>query len=200
MKAVRTSLGTISADRFCIATGAWSAAIARRLGCKADIRPIRGQIVLLANARPVVNRIINEGPRYLVPRPDGRLLVGSTEEDVGFDRGTTAGAIGELLQFALGLVPELKQARMERSWAGLRPATRDGLPYLGRVPGLENAFMAAGHFRGGLQLSTGTAAVMSQLMQGRQPALELGAFRLDRAASEPAGEGRRPSRREVSLP
>ena len=180
IRAVCTNVGKISAEQNCITTGAWSAPIARKLGFTAAIKPIRGQIVLLAAARPIVSRIINEGSRYLVPRGDGRVLVGSTEEDVGFDRSTTAGAVSDLLAFALSLVPALESAQLERSWAGLRPASRDGLPYLGRVPGLENAFMAAGHFRGGLQLSTGTAVVMSELIEGRVPQIDLTPFRLDR--------------------
>jgi glycine oxidase len=103
------------------------------------------------------------------------------------------------LEFALALVPRLQEAQLERTWSGLRPATRDGLPYLGRVPGLANAFLAAGHFRGGLQLSTGTAVVMSQLMEGRQPAIDLSAFRLDREATDPQADGPRRTAREVSL-
>jgi glycine oxidase len=194
IRAVRTVGGTISADQFCITTGSWTAAVARRLGVQLQIKPIRGQIALLALQRPLLSRIINEGPRYLVPRPDGRVLVGSTEEDAGFDRSNTAGAIGELLRFAQSLVPELASAQLERTWAGLRPATRDGLPYLGAVPGLDNAWVAAGHFRGGLQLSTGTALVMNQLMADQRPEVDLSAFRLDRAAAPET------ARQEVSLP
>jgi glycine oxidase len=196
---VRTSVGSVSAEQVCVTAGAWSGAVAGKLGFTASIRPIRGQILLLATARPVVSRIVNVGGCYLVPRPDGRLLVGSTEEDVGFDRGTTARAAGDLLAFALNLVPALETAQLERSWAGLRPATGDGLPYLGHVPGLQNAFLAAGHFRSGLQLSTGTARVMSQLITGGQVEIDLGPFRLDREAvsSPPAEPGR--SRGKVSL-
>jgi len=182
----RTSLGNFSAKQFCVTAGAWSGAVAGKLGFAAAVQPIRGQILLLATVRPVVSRIVNVGSRYLVPRADGRLLVGSTEEDVGFDRTTTAGAAGGLLAFALNLVPALDTAELERTWAGLRPATADGFPYLGRVPGWENAYMAAGHFRGGLQLSTGTARVMSQLIMGDKPEIELGAFRLDRDVEVPA--------------
>jgi glycine oxidase len=86
LRAVRTSVGSLTADQFCLTTGAWSAALAGKLGVAADVRPIRGQIALLATRGQVLSRIVNEGPRYLVPRPDGRVLVGSTEEEVGFDR------------------------------------------------------------------------------------------------------------------
>ncbi len=178
--AVRTTAGKYSARAFCVTTGAWTGAVARKLGVQLAIKPIRGQIALLSQNRPLFSRIVNEGKRYLVPRPDGRVLVGSTEEDAGFDRATTAGSIGELVRFALSLVPDLSAAQLERSWAGLRPATLDGIPYLGSVPELENAWVAAGHFRGGLQLSTGTAVVMNQLMAGEQTDVDLTPFRLDR--------------------
>jgi glycine oxidase len=107
-------------------------------------------------------------------------LVGSTEEDVGFNRETTASAYGELVDFAVSLVPALAAARAERSWAGLRPVSPDGRPFLGRIPGYDNAFLAAGHGRHGLQLSTGTAHVMSRLILGQSGVLDLEPFRVDR--------------------
>lgn len=118
-----------------------------------------------------------------MPRADCRLLVGSTEDDVGFDRGTTAAGVAGLLDFALSLVGDLSSATIERTWAGLRPSTSDGLPYLGPLPGLENVYVAAGHFRSGLQLSTGTAVVMSQWIRGEQPQVDLSMFRADRDVS-----------------
>ena len=198
--AVRTAAGSFPADAFCVCSGAWSGGVARRLGLKAEaapaIRPIRGQIVLLALERMLLSRIVNEGSRYLVPRDDGRLLVGSTEEEAGFDRRATAEGTANLLEFAFSLAPELKRAPIERTWAGLRPGSPDGLPYLGRVESLDNAFIAAGHFRSGLQLSTGTAVVMGQLIRGQEPKIVLTPFRLDRAAGEAGGVKR--ARRELS--
>jgi glycine oxidase len=197
VRGVRTNVGVLAADTFCLTTGAWTAALARRLAIAPQIVPIRGQIVLLSSRQPMPERIINEGGRYLVPRGDGRVLVGSTEEDVGFDRSTTAGAISGLLDFALSLVPGLAAAQVERTWAGLRPASGDGLPYLGRVPQLENAFVAAGHFRSGLQLSPGTALVMSQLIRGERPDVEMDAFRLDRHDAAPAEPRQAKARRQT---
>jgi glycine oxidase len=115
-----------------------------------------------------------------VPRDDGRVLVGSTEEEAGFDKSTTKEAIRELTQLAIELVPTLRHAQVERTWAGLRPGSFDGLPYLGPIPGLENAFVAAGHFRSGLHLSTGTAVVMGQLIRGLQPEIDLAPFQIAR--------------------
>jgi glycine oxidase len=144
------------------------------------LKPIRGQIVLLECARPPLRRIANLGARYLVPREDGRLLIGSTEEDVGFDKSTTGQGIQELLQFALELVPALREARFQRSWAGLRPATADGMPYLGPMPEWDNLFIAAGHFRSGLTLSAGTAVAMGALIRGQTPPIDLDAFKVNR--------------------
>jgi glycine oxidase len=115
------------------------------------------------------------------------VLVGSTEEEAGFEKRTTAMAIQGLLAFAQALVPELANADVERCWAGLRPGSADGLPFLGRVPGIHNLFVAAGHFRSGIQLSPATGLVMTELMVGKKPTIPLDAFRLDRRPS-PLGQ------------
>ncbi len=129
-----------------LACGAWSQSIAARLGFSLPIRPIRGQIVLLNCGRPILSRLVNAGRRYLVSRDDGRVLVGSTQEDVGFDRRNTAVAVSDLLQFATRLVPQLQAADIERCWTGFRPRGVDDLPYLGPAPGLSNVYLATGPF------------------------------------------------------
>src|SRR5438874_4870517 len=93
-----------------------------------------------------------------------------------------------LMSFATRYVPALDRAERERTWAGLRPGSPDGLPFLGRVPGTDNCFVAAGHFRAGLQLAPATGLVLSQLMLGQAPSIPLDAFRLDRAPAPP-GQG-----------
>jgi glycine oxidase len=180
--AVRTRDGLLVADRFCITSGAWASALVGRIATPPPIRPVRGQIALVALPAPPLSRVVNEGLRYLVPRDDGRVLVGSTEEDAGFDRHNTPEAIADLQQFGRSLCPALAQGNIERSWAGLRPASADGLPYLGRIAEFENAFLAAGHFRSGLQLSAGTALVMANLLTGEPAPIDLAPFRVDRHA------------------
>jgi glycine oxidase len=177
LRAIVTNEGELAADQFCFAAGAWTPALLAHAGLEPAVIPIRGQMVLFRAARPPFSRIVNEGPRYLVPRDDGRVLAGSTEEDVGFDCRTTPEGTAGLESFARDLVPALREAPIERSWAGLRPCALRGHPYLGRVPGLENAFVAAGHYRAGLFLSTGTAVVMSCLMRGERPPIDLAPFR-----------------------
>jgi glycine oxidase len=174
LRSIQTSFGqTIEAGKYCFTAGAWTGQLLKPLGISAGILPIRGQIILFKCERPPITRIVNAGSRYLVPREDGYVLAGSTEEEVGFDKRTTAEAIQDLKAFACDLVPELKAAAIERTWAGLRPGTVDGLPYLGRLPGLTNTFVAAGHFRTGLYLSPATAVVMSQLIREEAPMIDI---------------------------
>ena len=178
--AIETATGRRQAGQFVIASGAWSGRLLNAAGCCAAVRPIRGQIVLLATQSSLLRHVVNVGARYLVPRGDGRLLVGATEEAAGFDKRTTADGVGGLIEFALDLVPALAQASFERAWAGLRPESADGLPYLGRSSLAENLFVATGHFRAGLQLSPITGRVMTQLLLGRQTTVPLAPYSPDR--------------------
>ncbi len=181
--AVETPQGQLFADRFLVAGGAWSAGLLDQVGWRPGIRPIRGQIALLHCDRSPIRSLVLCGKRYLVPRLDGRILVGSTEENVGFDARTTASAIADLIEFSETLIPTLASAPLERCWAGLRPGNIDGLPYLGAVPGCDNLFVAAGHFRAGIQTSPATGALMADLLTGTESKKQqdlLGAFRLDR--------------------
>lgn len=180
LQSVVTNVGKFSAQRFCITGGAWTYGLLAKLGITTGIMPIRGQMVLYRSDERLFSRVLNDGPRYMVPRDDGRVLVGSTEEEAGFDKSTTDQGIAELKQLAEEIVPDLKQAEVERTWAGLRPGSFDGFPYMGAVPGLENAFVAAGHFRSGLHMSPGVALVMGRLIRGEDPRLDLSPFAVGR--------------------
>jgi len=179
--AARTNRGQLQADRYLLATGAWSEPLLEQLGWRPGLHPVRGQIALLNSDVPVLRRILLWGLRYVVPRADGRVLIGSTEEHAGFNKQTTAAAIADLLALGCQLAPGLAEARVERSWAGLRPGSPDGLPFLGSVPGFSNVYIAAGHFRAGIQLSPGTGLVMKELLLGQPLTVPLDAFRLDRS-------------------
>jgi glycine oxidase len=183
VQAIETSAGRLEAARFVIAAGAWSAEILKTLGIEIGVKPIRGQIALLGSDAPILKHIIFADKLYLVPRDDGRILVGSTEEDVGFDKRTTAQAIAELLSFAQRIAPALGALPLERTWAGLRPGNADDLPYIGSAPTAENLIVATGHFRSGIELSPATARIVRALVLGEQPEVPVEAFRLDRHAS-----------------
>lgn len=166
--AARTPAEEHRAAEFVVAGGAWSRELLRQAGHDISIEPVRGQIVLL-EARPLPFRcVIQSGLRYLVPRADGRILIGSTEEHVGFDKRNTAEAVSDLIDFARGIVPALGAARFERCWSGLRPHATNGLPHIGRLPETANLSVAAGHFRAGLQLSPITAVKVANAILGRE--------------------------------
>jgi glycine oxidase len=175
---------TVRADRYCLAAGAWSGRLAESLGLQIETRPIRGQIALVRLPEQVLSRVVNVGLDYLVPRTDGRLLVGSTIEDAGFEKITTPETIQRLLEFAQRLLGPLPDATLEQSWAGLRPGSVDGLPLLGAAPACSNGFVATGHFRAGLHQSTGTAVMLADLMTGRTPALDAASFAPGRRPGE----------------
>lgn len=180
---VRTSSGIQRAGRTIIAGGAWSPEILHGLGIECKVNPVQGQIVLLSMNRIPFRQVIESGKRYLVPRKDGKVLIGSTESDVGFNKQNTLEGVGGLIQFAETVVPDLKSATFERAWAGLRPKSIDGLPYLGRVGEYENLLMAAGHYRDGLQLSPITARLIRQLICDEKIDLSLEPFACSRGIS-----------------
>ncbi len=167
--------------RYLLAAGAWAGEFLRPLGFDLPVTPVRGQIVLFRCERPPVPHIVMHGKRYLVPRPDGRVLVGSTEEpEAGFEKANTLEGVEGLKRFAFALCPELRAAEVEKTWAGLRPGSPDGLPFIGPMPALPNVVAAVGHFRAGVQLSIGTALMVRELFGGPPAGIPHDAFRLDR--------------------
>lgn len=166
-----------------IATGAWAKELLTgpNRAPPPPVYPVRGQIVLFRPPMPILTRVLMFGKRYLVPRSDGRVLAGSTEEpEAGFENATTPEAVRGLTEFARSVVPALRDSPVETSWAGLRPGSPDGMPFIGPVPGYGNVFAAVGHFRAGVQLSIGTAELVRDLIQGKPPTVPVEAFRLDR--------------------
>jgi glycine oxidase len=174
--AARTGAGRIVADQFVTACGAWSGQVLSDIGCDVCIEPLRGQIALLKTVRPLFRHVLQVGPRYLVPRSDGRTLIGSTEERVGFVKRNTVSGVQSLLEFAAKVVPNLRDAELERCWSGLRPAGRGDVPYIGPVPGTDNLFVATGHFRSGLQMSPGTAVLMRQMLLGQETTISVAPY------------------------
>jgi glycine oxidase len=192
--------GLFHADKFLIAAGAWSADYLDFLGAKATppyestdyivwdsehgtswVYPVRGQIVLLKTEPSLLRGVVMVGKKYLVPRGDGHVLVGSTEDNPGwFEKGNTADGVAELLNFAKQTVTRLGTAEVVKCWSGLRPGTPDGLPFIGSVPGWDNVFVASGHFRAGVQLSIGTAQAITELLTGQPTCVPLEAFALHR--------------------
>lgn len=154
--------GRIDADAACCCLGAWSGRLSDWLGLRIPVHPIRGQICAYVPA-PAALRHLVFGPRsYWASKPDGSLVCGASEDESGFDRTVTAGGIGRLVRAGERMLPALSGAVPARSWAGLRPATLDGRPLIGPVPGRPAVFMAAGHHRNGILLSPATAAACGE--------------------------------------
>lgn len=158
-----------------LAAGAWSTRIGSRLAGLVDVHPVRGQMVAFSGRAGVLRRVILVGRRYLVPRADGLILAGSTEEpEAGFESQVSASGIEGLIRFARECMPALGD--VSATWAGLRPATRDRKPILGPVPGLQGLHVATGHFRNGIALAPITAAVIACGVQGVAPPIAAGDF------------------------
>ena len=175
-----TDDGKLIAGQYCLTAGCWSGQLAESLGLALPVRPVRGQIFLLKGEQTLLNRNIYVGLKYLTPRRDGRVLVGSTMEEAGFIKENTPEAREELLRFATDLVPSLAKLPVETCWSGLRPGTTDGKPFLGRAGSLENAWVSTGHFRAGLQLSSASAVIMRSLLLGQTSPIDVTSLGVDR--------------------
>ena len=145
-----------------IAGGAWTQEIGVWLGASFPIAPVRGQILSLLGLRPLFRHTIYTHSGYLVPKADGRIVVGATEDRAGFDARPTARGMAALLSMAPTLVPDLAELPFDTAWAGLRPASSDGLPILGLIRECENAYIASGHFRNGILLAPITGQLLAQ--------------------------------------
>lgn len=169
---VETESGSLDADKVVIASGAWSARLVSSLGMELPVRPVRGQMILY-RAQPGQVRHINlyQG-HYLIPRLDGRVLVGSTLEEVEFDKSTTESAREALAQFAVSLFPFLAEVPIETQWAGLRPGSPTGIPYICQIPGLSGLYLNTGHFRNGVVLGLASAHLLTDLVLERTPILD----------------------------
>lgn len=171
-----TTQGDLQADQYCLTTGAWSQMLLEQLNVPTGLLPVRGQVLLYKLPTQVLTRVVNEGNRYLVPRLDGHILVGSNEEEVGFDQSTTPEVLTSLQNWAEGMLPLLAQQPIVRSWSGLRPGSFDSFPYIGKLPNLSNAYVAAGHYRSGLHLSCATATELASVMLGQPTQIDLAPF------------------------
>jgi len=146
-------------------------------------RPVKGQMLCVAMPeKDLVRHVVRTPDVYLIPRSDGRLLIGATQEEAGFDKQTVPETLQKLRKAALDLVPKLADARILEAWAGLRPGTPDKLPILGETatPGY---FVATGHFRDGILLAPITARILRQVIAGQEPEFDLRAFRAERFQS-----------------
>lgn len=171
-----TSQGDFSADNFIVTAGAWSKNLLGEQALSADIKPIRGQMLLFKFATPPLPYVVLQDGLYLIPRRDGHLLVGSTLEEVGFDKSTTEQARAMLLQRATTWLPALRDMPIIKHWAGLRPASPGNIPTIGRHPHLPNLFINSGHFRYGVTMSPASAEILLNEINGTAQVLDVAPY------------------------
>ena len=173
---VTTSTGDIAADKVLIAGGAWSANLLKNIAI--NVEPVKGQMILFKTEPDKIKRITLSQDRYVIPRKDGRVLVGSTLEHTGFDKTTTQTARKELMQEAYRIAPCLKDAKVEHHWAGLRPGSTNGIPYICSVPEVEGLYLNAGHYRNGVVLGPASARLAADIILERQTILDTTPYQL----------------------
>lgn len=169
---VQSSQGEWRADRVVLAAGAWSGELMRSLGIELPVEPVKGQMILYKCAEDFLTSIVLAEGRYAIPRRDGHVLIGSTLEHLGFDKTPSAEALASLQASAVGLLPALAEAQVVGHWAGLRPGSPGGLPFIGPVPGCEGLWLNCGHFRNGLVLAPASCQLLTDLLMGRAPIID----------------------------
>ncbi|EXJ13650.1 glycine oxidase ThiO [Imhoffiella purpurea] len=176
---VRTPRGDIPAHRIVICAGAWTAKLLEQLGTAPEIRPVRGQMLLFYGRPGQINHISLHRENYAIPRRDGRVLFGSTLEQTGFSKSTTAEAKEALYRAAVELFPILRRTPIEDHWAGLRPGSPSGIPYIGPYPGVEGLYFNAGHYRNGLVAAPASARLLANLLFEQEPIVPPEPYALD---------------------
>jgi glycine oxidase len=162
-----------------VAAGSWSSELLEPLGLNLTVIPARGQMIALRGATCPISRVIHSSKVYVVPRRDGRVLIGATVEYAGFRKAVTAEGITRLLTAAIEVVPQLKESEIVESWSGLRPDTIDHLPITG-PSGIADLWLATGHFRNGILLAPVTAGAITASIEFGRTSDQLAPFGIER--------------------
>ncbi|MFW2372355.1 MAG: glycine oxidase ThiO [Gammaproteobacteria bacterium] len=166
------------ADKLVITAGAWSGELLKPYR-PPIIEPVKGQMILFKAEPGVLKRIVLDRGRYLIPRRDGRILAGSTLEHTGFEKRISREAQQDLLQSAIGILPALQEYKIEHHWAGLRPGTQQGVPYICQHPDIGNLYINSGHYRNGVILGMASVRLLMDLMNGQAPTIDANPYQLD---------------------
>ena len=170
---------TYKADKVILAGGAWSHDVIQRYAKAPEIEPVKGQMILFKGPPGLLKTMVLSEGRYLIPRQDGRILAGSTLEHTGFDKSITDVAKQDLYQSAINLMPKLAKLEIEHHWAGLRPGTSDGVPYICPHPDIQGLYINSGHFRNGVILGAASARLMKDIVLSKNPVFSPDVYRLN---------------------
>ena len=177
---VKTPEGELLADKVVVAGGAWSADLLQKLNVAIKVEPVKGQMILFKTNPGSIKRIVLSQDRYVIPRRDGRVLVGSSLEYAGFDKSTSEQVREELCNEAIRIIPELEKANVEHHWAGLRPGSPDGIPYICAHPEFKGLYINSGHFRNGVVLGPASARLMADIVLQRETILNTDNYQCSR--------------------
>ncbi|MGH8579853.1 MAG: glycine oxidase ThiO [Gammaproteobacteria bacterium] len=180
-----------------VAAGAWSGSVLGSLGEGFELRPICGQMLLIAAKSGLVRHVLVQRDHYLIPRRDGHVLVGSTLENAGFNNAVTAEAREALTTSAWSMYPRLRNYPIVTQWSGLRPGSPEGIPWIGAHPELTGLYLSTGHYRNGISLAPASARLLADLIFQRPPVVEPLAYDPARASQAygqraPAGSNTKP--------
>lgn len=166
---------TYYADTFVIAAGCWTGTLTAQLDVPIQVEPAKGQIVLVEAMPPPFERTIDGLGIYIVPRADGKILLGATVEFVGYDKTATVEGAKQMIDAGIAIAPQLAHSTFVQTWAGLRPHAKKG-PLLGYLPGYDNVVLASGHFKNGILLAPITGHLIAELITTGQTSLPLEPF------------------------
>ena len=166
---------TYYADTFVLAAGCWTGTLMAQLDVRIHVEPAKGQIVLVEAMPPLFERTIDGLGIYIVPRADGKILLGATVEFVGYDKTATVDGVKQLIDAGIAIAPELARHTFVQTWVGLRPYAKKG-PLLGHLPGYDNVVLASGHFKNGILLAPITGQLIAELITTGHPSLPLEPF------------------------
>ncbi|PUB31283.1 glycine oxidase [Pseudomonas sp. GV105] len=169
---VNTPAGPVLGDQVVLAAGAWSGQLLDKLGLSLPVEPVKGQMILYKCASDFLSSMVLANGRYAIPRRDGHILIGSTLEHEGFDKTPTGSALESLKASAVELIPALADAEVVGHWAGLRPGSPEGIPYIGPVPGFNGLWLNCGHYRNGLVLAPASCQLFADLLLGHTPIID----------------------------
>lgn len=178
---LESARGNYSAGSYIVTAGAWSRVMLGDWALQLQIKPIRGQILLFRTKPGLLGCVIRQNGIYLVPRHDGHILVGSTREDVGFDKSTTPEARALFIERATEILPQLKEAELVRQWSGLRPGSPDNIPTIDRHPQCDNLYINSGHFRYGLTMAPASARLLGNILANRSQPIDVTPYRWPQA-------------------
>ncbi|MCP8968132.1 glycine oxidase ThiO [Ectobacillus ponti] len=163
---VATTAGVFSCDKVVTAAGAWSTPFLQQP--EWGTYPVKGEMVAVKSYRPLLAAPIFQDGFYLVPKRGGRILIGATKVEGSYQKHVEAGSVASLLERAASLLPDIRTAEWDGAWSGLRPQSRQQMPYIGPHPEMEGMYVCTGHYRNGILLAPVTGEHMADVIEGKE--------------------------------